>query len=102
MRPDGFHNCWAEPSTTAIFRWIRGELIGKGSYGRVYLGCNANTGEIIAVKQVELPKKQFEQTNQQMEVANALKFESETLKDLEHPRIVRYLGYEESPESLNM
>lgn len=85
-----------------IFQWIRGELIGKGSYGRVYMGCNANTGEIIAVKQVELPKKQFEQTNQQKEVANALKFESETLKDLEHPRIVRYLGYEESPESLNI
>ncbi|PBK77479.1 kinase-like protein [Armillaria solidipes] len=85
-----------------IFQWIRGELIGKGSYGRVYLGCNANTGEIIAVKQVELPKKQFEQTNQQMEMANALKFESETLKDLDHPHIVRYLGYEESPESLNI
>ncbi|KAK0232966.1 kinase-like domain-containing protein [Armillaria fumosa] len=86
-----------------IFQWIRGELIGKGSYGRVYLGCNANTGEIIAVKQVELlPKKQFERTNQQMEMANALKFESETLKDLEHPHIVRYLGYEESPESLNI
>ncbi|KAK0198191.1 kinase-like domain-containing protein [Armillaria mellea] len=84
------------------FQWIRGELIGKGSYGRVYLGCNANTGEIIAVKQVELPKKQHDRTNQQMEVANALKFESETLKDLEHPRIVRYLGYEESPESLNI
>ncbi|KAK0478230.1 kinase-like domain-containing protein [Armillaria novae-zelandiae] len=86
-----------------IFQWIRGELIGKGSYGRVYMGFNANTGEILAVKQVELlPKKQFERTNQQMEMANALKFESETLKDLDHPHIVRYLGYEESPESLNI
>ncbi|KAG7450596.1 kinase-like protein, partial [Guyanagaster necrorhizus] len=56
----------------------------------------------MAVKQVELPKKQFQQTSQQMEVANALKFESETLKYLDHPRIVRYLGYEESPESLNI
>ncbi|KAK0464896.1 kinase-like domain-containing protein [Desarmillaria tabescens] len=104
VRLDVFHGCWAEPLpflTAAIFRWIRGEPIGRGSYGCVYLGCNANTGEIIAVKQVELPKMQFA-TNQQMEVARALKFESETLKDLDHPHIVRYLGYEESPESLNI
>ncbi|KAK0208085.1 kinase-like domain-containing protein [Desarmillaria ectypa] len=90
------------PPKPAIFRWIRGEPIGRGSYGCVYLGCNANTGEIIAVKQVELPKTQFAPTNQQIEMARALKFESKTLQDLDHPYIVRYLGYEESPESLNI
>ncbi|CAG8795909.1 5545_t:CDS:10, partial [Cetraspora pellucida] len=36
-------------------RWMKGDLIGKGSFGSVYLGLNAATGELMAVKQVELP-----------------------------------------------
>ena len=43
-------------SFAAIFKWVRGELIGKGTYGRVYLALNVTTGEMIAVKQVEIPK----------------------------------------------
>lgn len=37
-------------------KWIKGELIGKGSFGRVYHALNAATGEMIAVKQVNIPK----------------------------------------------
>jgi hypothetical protein len=32
--------------------WQRGELIGAGAFGRVYLGMNEGTGELMAVKQV--------------------------------------------------
>jgi len=32
----------------------------------------------------------------------ALKMESETLKDLDHPNIVQYLGFEETPTFLSM
>eukprot|EP00850_Spirogloea_muscicola_P007432 SM000037S13567 [mRNA] locus=s37:673594:679218:- [translate_table: standard] len=39
----------AEP---APIRWRRGELIGAGAYGRVYMGMNLESGELIAVKQV--------------------------------------------------
>ncbi|GJE92098.1 Pkinase-domain-containing protein [Phanerochaete sordida] len=35
----------------STFRWVRGELIGRGSYGKVYLDLNVNTGEMMAVKQ---------------------------------------------------
>ena len=44
-------------------RWIKGDLIGKGTYGRVYLALNATTGEMIAVKQVEVNPKAHGQDN---------------------------------------
>lgn len=33
-------------------RWRKGELIGCGAFGRVYMGMNLDSGELIAVKQV--------------------------------------------------
>lgn len=96
-------NSALSPLFLAIFQWVRGELIGKGSYGRVYLALNATTGEIIAVKQVELPKSASDRTDsRQREVMEALKFESDTLKDLDHPNIVQYLGFEESSDFMSM
>ncbi|KAF9044636.1 kinase-like protein [Hymenopellis radicata] len=89
-------------SAKPTFQWIRGELIGKGSYGRVYLALNATTGDVMAVKQVELPQKATEATKQQREVMEALKFEGATLYDLDHPHIVRFLGYEENTDSLSI
>ena len=88
---------------TAIFRWVRGELIGKGTYGKVYLALNATTGEMIAVKQVEIPRTASDKDDsRQVSVVEALKLESETLKDLDHPNIVQYLGFEETPTFLSM
>ncbi|KAI0715329.1 Pkinase-domain-containing protein [Earliella scabrosa] len=86
-----------------IFRWVRGELIGKGTYGRVYLALNATTGEMIAVKQVEIPRTASDKDDsRQVSVVEALKLESETLKDLDHPHIVQYLGFEETPTFLSI
>ncbi|KAJ3332329.1 hypothetical protein HDU76_000609, partial [Blyttiomyces sp. JEL0837] len=34
--------------------WKKGQLIGKGSFGRVYFGVNLTTKELMAVKQVEM------------------------------------------------
>lgn len=67
------------------FAWIRGEVIGRGSFGCVYLGMNLTTGEMIAVKQVE------SSTESQIE---ALRSEMDTLKNLDHLNIVQYLGFE--------
>lgn len=87
----------------AIFKWVRGELIGKGNFGRVYLALNATTGEMIAVKQVEIPRTASDKNDtRQVTVVEALKLESETLKDLDHPNIVQYLGFEETPNFLSM
>jgi serine/threonine protein kinase len=78
-------------------------LIGKGAYGRVYLALNATTGEMIAVKQIEIPTTASNKNDsRQVTVVQALKMESETLKDLDHPNIVQYLGFEETPNFLSM
>ena len=41
----------AKDNTPSI-RWGKGELIGCGAFGRVYMGMNLDSGELIAVKQV--------------------------------------------------
>ena len=82
---------------------MRGELIGKGTHGRVYLALNTTTGEMIAVKQVELPQTPSDKNDSRLVTAvQALKLESEILKDLDHPNIVQYLGFEETPAILSM
>ena len=85
------------------FKWVKGELIGKGTYGRVYLALNASTGEMLAVKQVELPRTASDREDaRQKSVVQALKSEIETLKDLDHPHIVAYLGFEETQQYLSI
>ncbi|KAF7312580.1 MAP kinase kinase kinase [Mycena indigotica] len=81
-------------------KWVRGELIGRGTYGRVYLGMNAVTGEMIAVKQVDYPSD--ERDLRAREVVKALRLEHEMLKDLSHPNVVEYLGFEETPTQLSL
>ena len=87
----------------AIFKWVRGELIGKGNFGRVYMGLNVTTGEMIAIKQVEIPRTAADKDDSpQVTVVEALKLESEMLTGLDHPNIVRYLGFEETSNFLSM
>ncbi|KAF9270166.1 Pkinase-domain-containing protein [Marasmius fiardii PR-910] len=93
----------SSPGGPTTFKWVRGELIGKGTYGRVYLALNATTGEMMAVKQVDLPRTASDRNDsRQITVVQALKMESETLKDLDHPHIVQYLGFEETPANLSI
>ncbi|KAJ6582053.1 kinase-like domain-containing protein [Mycena capillaripes] len=78
------------------FKWVRGELIGQGMYGQVYLALDATMGEMIAIRQVEKPRTPSDT------VVEALKLEIDTLKVLDHPNIIKYLGFEETPTNLNM
>lgn len=80
-------------SRQATFKWFKGELIGKGTYGRVYLGMNATTGEFLAVKQVEVSRNSGD-TDHQKEMIAALNQEIETMQHLDHVNIVQYLGCE--------
>ena len=44
--------------------WMKGSLIGRGTFGDVYLGLNPLNGELMAVKQVELPVENSATENQ--------------------------------------
>jgi hypothetical protein len=35
------------------FRWKKGEVIGKGAYGKVFIGLNEETGALLAVKEID-------------------------------------------------
>ena len=90
-------------TTTVTMTCVKGDLIGKGTYGRVYLGLNATTGDMIAVKQVEMPRNDTEREDaRQTGMIEALKSEIALLKDLDHPKVVAYLGWEESEDFLSM
>ena len=55
------------------------------------------------MKQVEIPRTASDKEDSRpVTVVEALKSESETLKDLDHPNIVSYLGFEETPTFLSM
>lgn len=85
------------------FAWVKGGLIGKGTFGKVYLALNATTGEMMAVKQVEVPQTASDRSSsRQKEVVSALRTEVETMKDLDHLNIVQYLGFEALEDVYNL
>lgn len=91
------------PKRQATFRWFKGQLIGKGTYGRVYLGMNATTGEFLAVKQVEVSAKAAGNDKDKMrEMVAALDQEIDTMQHLDHVNIVQYLGCERKEMSISI
>jgi serine/threonine protein kinase len=72
-------------------KWIKGALIGAGSFGKVYLGMDAVNGLLMAVKQVELPRGSAPNEERKKNMLSALEREIDLLKDLSHPNIVQYL-----------
>lgn len=76
----------------STFRWVRGALIGAGSFGQVYLGMNAANGLLMAVKQVELPTGNSHNEERKKNMLSALEREIELLKEMQHENVVQYLG----------
>jgi hypothetical protein len=76
-------------------RWKRGEMLGQGAFGVVYLGLNVDSGELMAVKQMateDVSKREL----------SSLENEIHLLRNLRHPNIVRYIGTELNPESMSI
>jgi len=81
--------------------WQKGELLGKGAYGEVYVGQNTETGELMAVKTVEIRRGA---KNAKALERHVMELEAEVgiLKRLDHPNIVRYLGTQKTEEHLHI
>eukprot|EP00927_Polykrikos_kofoidii_P060865 TRINITY_DN55770_c0_g1_i1.p1 TRINITY_DN55770_c0_g1~~TRINITY_DN55770_c0_g1_i1.p1 ORF type:complete len:541 (+),score=120.08 TRINITY_DN55770_c0_g1_i1:134-1756(+) len=70
--------------------WVRGEVIGRGSLGRVFKALDQSTGQIFAVK--EVPVNMADDDDQKF--VKELENEVEIMKDLRHPHVVSYLGHD--------
>lgn len=95
-------------------RWKRGEILGQGAFGIVYLGLNTDNGELMAVKQMaiedvsskyilqllSLPSTRF--IDARRRELKSLQNEINLLKGLQHPNIVRYIGTEINPTALSI
>ncbi|KAK2967540.1 hypothetical protein RJ640_030411 [Escallonia rubra] len=71
-------------------QWQKGKLIGRGTFGSVYVASNRETGALCAMKEVELvpddPKS--------AECIRQLEQEIKVLSQLKHQNIVQYYGSE--------
>ncbi|KAF1951122.1 MAP kinase-like protein [Byssothecium circinans] len=85
-------------------KYMKGALIGQGSFGSVYLALHAVTGELMAVKQVELPSASSatKMDQRKTNMVEALKHEIGLLRDLKHKNIVQYLGSNSDENHLNI
>ncbi|KAH9875264.1 hypothetical protein J1614_004755 [Plenodomus biglobosus] len=85
-------------------KYMKGALIGQGSFGSVYLALHAMTGELMAVKQVELPSVTgaSQMDHKKSNMVEALKHEIGLLRELKHKNIVQYLGSNSDDSHLNI
>ncbi|PWA63503.1 mitogen-activated protein kinase kinase kinase NPK1 [Artemisia annua] len=74
-------------------RWRKGELIGCGAFGRVYMGMNLDSGELLAVKQVSVVVNVASKDKTQVSVVVNVASKDKTQ---------RYLGTAREEESLNI
>ncbi|KAK3834168.1 MAG: kinase-like protein [Linnemannia elongata] len=90
-------------SPAVTFQYLKGGLIGRGSFGKVYHAFNLDTCEMIAIKQVDLPQTLSERNCDRLKTSvEALFSEMEVLKDLDHENIVQYLGFAQNEETANI
>jgi serine/threonine protein kinase len=83
----------------SIVRWQRGNMIGAGSYGKVYMGMNSDTGELFVIKQVVFHAQGVGGVPNEGKSGNeedVLQLEQEIalLATLQHEHIVQYFGTE--------
>ncbi|MCD7469125.1 hypothetical protein HAX54_007942 [Datura stramonium] len=71
-------------------QWIKGKLIGRGTYGSVYEATNRETGALCAMKEVDLTPDDPKSA----ECIKQLEQEIRVLRKLKHRNIVQYYGSE--------
>ncbi|XP_026398216.1 mitogen-activated protein kinase kinase kinase 5-like isoform X3 [Papaver somniferum] len=84
-------NIVAKPETPSMTnQWQKGKLIGRGTFGSVYVASNRITGALCAMKEVDL----IPDDAKSAECLNQLEQEIKVLSQLKHPNIVQYYGSE--------
>ncbi|KAF8380216.1 hypothetical protein HHK36_027698 [Tetracentron sinense] len=86
----------AENPTSPGSRWKKGRLLGRGTFGHVYVGFNSESGEMCAMKEVTL----FSDDAKSKESAKQLGQEISLLSRLRHQNIVQYYGSETVDDTL--
>ncbi|CAI0429752.1 unnamed protein product [Linum tenue] len=71
-------------------QWQKGKLIGRGTFGSVYVANNRETGALCAMKEVDM----FPDDPKSQECIKQLEQEIKVLSQLKHPNIVQYYGSE--------
>ena len=113
---------YSDVSEDEKINWRRGELLGSGAFGNVYLGLNLDTGELMGAKQISLgpggpggigsPRVQgaggmlgeyaHRVVSPDAAHLNALQMEIHLMKGLDHDNIVRYWGTEVASNTLTI
>ncbi|KAJ6434405.1 hypothetical protein OIU84_018003 [Salix udensis] len=104
VRKSRIFNKLTLPSALPIpppIRYRKGELIGCGAFGHVYMGMNLDSGELLAIKQVLIAANGATRERAQAHIRD-LEEEVKLLQNLSHPNIVRYLGTVREEETLNI
>lgn len=71
-------------------QWQKGKLIGRGTFGSVYIGTNRETGASCAIKEVDI----IADDPKSAECIKQLEQEIKVLGHLKHENIVQYYGSE--------
>jgi hypothetical protein len=111
------------PGTSDLkIHWRRGEMLGTGAFGNVYLGLNVDTGKLMGAKQISLgPGAGINGSHSRMSGRSggssrgstlsgsadeahiaALQMEIQLMKGLNHVNIVRYFGTEVDFDTLTI
>eukprot|EP01029_Cantina_marsupialis_P026325 TRINITY_DN704473_c0_g1_i1.p1 TRINITY_DN704473_c0_g1~~TRINITY_DN704473_c0_g1_i1.p1 ORF type:complete len:676 (+),score=228.14 TRINITY_DN704473_c0_g1_i1:108-2135(+) len=84
-------------SRLPVQHWKKGDLIGAGSYGKVFSALDLRTGQWIAVKQVKIPT-----ASENTKEVIALEQEIDLLQALNHENIIGYKGTQRKGNRLNI
>ncbi|KAJ4964884.1 hypothetical protein NE237_016733 [Protea cynaroides] len=92
-------SCGANESTHCLrSKWKKGKLLGRGTFGHVYVGFNSENGQMCAIKEVRV----ISDDQSSKECLKQLNQEITLLSQLSHPNIVQYYGSELGEETLSV
>ena len=86
---------------TKIHHYKLGNLIGQGSYGKVYEALDEDKGQLIAVKIIDKKRLNSLNNNSQSSISK-VENEIEILSKLNHKNIVKYYGSNQSNNHLKI